>query len=106
MSKGVPRSPSKREARRYNKSYPGELVHFDSKRLPLLKGEDQTLPREYLFVAIDNFSRELYAGIFPDKTQHSAELFCARFPMNVPTPLSTPIQIMAKSSKEPVVMLS
>ncbi|MCP3178346.1 DDE-type integrase/transposase/recombinase, partial [Desulfuromonas sp. KJ2020] len=65
----------KREARRYNKSYPGELVHFDSKRLPLIKGEDQTLPREYLFVAIDDYSRELYAGVFPDKTQHSAELF-------------------------------
>jgi transposase InsO family protein len=65
----------KKEARRYNKSYPGELVHFDSKRLPLIKGDDQTLPREYLFVAIDDFSRELYAGIFPDKTQHSAELF-------------------------------
>jgi len=65
----------KREARRYNKSYPGELLHFDSKRLPLIKGEDQTLPREYLFVAIDDFSRELYAGIFPDKTQYSAELF-------------------------------
>ena len=65
----------KRQARRYNKSYPGELVHFDTKRLPLIKGEDQTLPREYLFVAIDDFSRELYAGIFPDKTQYSAELF-------------------------------
>ena len=64
----------KREARRYNKAYPGELIHFDSKRLPLIKGEDQTLPREYLFVAIDDFSRELYAGIFPDKTQYSAEL--------------------------------
>ena len=64
----------KREARRYNKAYPGELIHFDSKRLPLIKGEDQTLPREYLFVAIDDFSRELYAGIFLDKTQYSAEL--------------------------------
>jgi hypothetical protein len=65
----------KKEARRYNKSYPGELMHFDSKRLPLIKGEEQTLPREYLFVAIDDHSRELYAGIFPDKTQYSAELF-------------------------------
>ena len=62
----------KQEARRYNKAYPGELVHFETKRLPYLKGEDQTLPREYLFVAIDDYSRELYAGIFPDKTQHSA----------------------------------
>ena len=25
-------------AKRYNKSYPGELVHLDTKRLPLLKG--------------------------------------------------------------------
>ena len=65
----------KREAKRYNKSYPGELVHFDSKRLPLLKGEDHTLSRDYLFIAIDDFSRELYAGIFPDKTQYSAEIF-------------------------------
>jgi hypothetical protein len=59
----------KREARRYNKSYPGELVHFDTKRLPLLKGQSPTQPREYLFVAIDDFSRELYADIMPDKTQ-------------------------------------
>jgi len=60
------------EARRYNKSYPGELVHFDTKRLPLLKGEETTRLREYPFVAIDDFSRRLYAGIYSDKTQYSA----------------------------------
>ena len=65
----------KREAQRYNKSYPGELMHFDTKRLPLLKGQNNTQPREYLFVAIDDFSRELYADIFPDKTQDSAAQF-------------------------------
>lgn len=65
----------KREARHYNKSYPGELVHFDTKRLPLLKGEESTRPGEYLFVAVDDFSRELYAGIYPDKTQYSAAAF-------------------------------
>lgn len=65
----------KREAKRYNKSYPGELVHFDTKRLPFLKGQSANEPHEYLFVAIDDFSRELYAGIFPDKTQHSAASF-------------------------------
>lgn len=32
----------KREARRYNKAYPGELVHFDTKRLPLLRGQTAT----------------------------------------------------------------
>ncbi|EEG33873.1 hypothetical protein NEIFLAOT_00974 [Neisseria flavescens NRL30031/H210] len=28
----------KRQAKRYNKSYPGEPVHPDTKRLPLIKG--------------------------------------------------------------------
>lgn len=65
----------KREARRYNKHYPGELVHFDTKRLPLIQGEDAQSPREYLFVAIDDFSRELYAAILPDKTQTSSATF-------------------------------
>ena len=65
----------KREARRYNKSYPGEMLHVDTKRLPLLKGETNTHPRSYLFVGIDDFSRELYAAILPDKTQNSAAHF-------------------------------
>ncbi len=65
----------KTEAKRYNKSYPGELVHFDTKRLPLIKGEDKMVSREYLFVGIDDFSRELYARIFPDKTQFSSAEF-------------------------------
>ena len=28
----------KKQAKRYNKSYPGKPVHPDTKRLPLLKG--------------------------------------------------------------------
>lgn len=65
----------KQQARRYNKQYPGELIHFDTKRLPLLAGEEKTNLREYLFVAIDDYSRELYAAILPDKSQHSAANF-------------------------------
>lgn len=65
----------KREAQRYNKSYPGEMVHVDTKRLPLIKGQNNTQPREYLFVAIDDYSRELYAAILPDKTQFSSAQF-------------------------------
>ena len=65
----------KREAKRYNKSYPGEMVHVDTKRLPLLKGALKTERREYLFVGIDDFSRELYAGIYDDKSQFSAATF-------------------------------
>ena len=65
----------KRQAKRYNKSYPGELVHLDTKRLPLLKGQKVTDKRDYLFVAIDDFSRELYTAILPDKTAGSAAKF-------------------------------
>jgi transposase InsO family protein len=66
------------EARRYNKHYPGEMLHVDCKRLPMLAGEKATAPREYLFVGIDDFSRELYAAIMPDKTQDSAANFLSQ----------------------------
>jgi len=65
----------KQQARRYNKKYPGEMLHFDTKRLPLLKGESPKETREYLFVGVDDFSRELFAAILPDKTQYSSEKF-------------------------------
>jgi transposase InsO family protein len=65
----------KRQAKRYNKDYPGQMFHGDTKRLPLLEGDSATKRREYLFVAIDDYSRELYAGIFSDKTQYSAARF-------------------------------
>lgn len=65
----------KAQARRYEKDYPGEMIHGDTKRLPLLKGESPTGKREYLFVAIDDYSRELFAAILPDKTQDSAKAF-------------------------------
>jgi len=65
----------RRKAKRYNKKYPGEMLHFDTKRLPLLTGESKTASREHLFVAIDDHSRELYAVIMPDKSQFSAAKF-------------------------------
>src|SRR3990167_4570264 len=65
----------KKQAKRYNKSYPGEMVHVDTKRLPLLEGENSKETREYLFVGIDDFSRELYAAILKNKTQYSAKTF-------------------------------
>lgn len=65
----------KRQARRYNKDYPGQMIHGDTKGLPYLKGQSKQQRREYLFVAIDDFSRELYAAILPDKTQESSKRF-------------------------------
>ncbi len=61
--------------KRYERNIPGELVHLDTKRLPLLRGEAVVQPREYLFVAIDDHSRFLFADIFPDKTSYSAAIF-------------------------------
>ncbi len=65
----------KKQAKRYNKSYQGEMVHFDTKRLPLLQNQKVTDPRDYLFIAIDDFSRELYTAILPDRTVASAAKF-------------------------------
>lgn len=65
----------KNQAKRYNKTYPGEMMHSDNARLPLLKGESPFDKPERLYVAIDDFSRELYAAILPDKTQYSAAKF-------------------------------
>lgn len=53
--------------KRYEKEYPGQMVHFDTKRLPLLRGEAIRDKREHLHVAIDDYSRYLVADIFPDK---------------------------------------
>ena len=65
----------KDQSKRYNKNYPGEMIHSDHTRLPLLKGESPFTKPEHLFVAIDDFSRELYAAITPDKSQYSAANF-------------------------------
>ena len=65
----------RKKAQRYNKDYPGQMLHGDTKRLPLLDGQKTTDRREYLFVAVDDFSRELFAAILPDKTQTSSSRF-------------------------------
>jgi len=65
----------KKKAKRYNKSYPGEMIHVDTKRLPVLDKESAKDNREFLFVGIDDFSRELYAAILPDQTQFSSKQF-------------------------------
>jgi len=41
----------------------------------VLSGENLTQRRDYLFVAIDDCSRELYAAILPVRTQFSATRF-------------------------------
>lgn len=76
VERAVAKKLSKRERRlnRYQKSYPGEMVHTDSSMLPLLRGEAMTTPREYLFVFIDDCCRWLFADILPDQTSWSAAI--------------------------------
>lgn len=64
-----------RRSVRYEKTFPGEMIHVDTKRLPLLRGEGVRDKREHLFVAIDDYSRTLFADIFPDKSSYSAAIF-------------------------------
>lgn len=63
------------QAKRYNKNYPGEMVHSDTSDLPMLEGTTITDKPETLYVALDDFSRELYAAILPDQTQYSSADF-------------------------------
>ena len=65
----------KREAKRYSKNYPGEMIHSDQTVLPNLEGDPKFSKKEHLFIAIDDFSRDLYAAILPDKTQYSSTNF-------------------------------
>jgi transposase InsO family protein len=61
--------------KRYEKSYPGEMIHADTKLLPRLKGETKEDHKERLYVAIDDFSRMLVADILPSKSQESSVVF-------------------------------
>jgi hypothetical protein len=63
-----------KQARRYNKKYPGEMLHVDTKRLPPIAGDEDKTP-EYLFVGVDDFSREGYIAIHEDKSQYSSAHF-------------------------------
>jgi transposase InsO family protein len=61
--------------KRYEKEYPGEMVHADTKLLPRLQGETKGISRERLYVAIDDHSRTLAADILPSKSQESSAVF-------------------------------
>lgn len=63
-----------RRLNRYQKEYPGQMVHTDSSVLPLLRGEAIVTPREYLYVFIDDYSRFLFADILPDQTSWSSAI--------------------------------
>ena len=65
----------KARALRYHKNYPGEMMHSDTTELPMLEGEKLTEKPETLYIAIDDYSRELYGAILQDGTQYSSTTF-------------------------------
>ena len=71
---------------RYEHKHPGDLIHFDIKRLPKfdqpghrIHGDRTRKTRgagyEYLHIAIDDHSRIAFAAILPDQTHRSAIRF-------------------------------
>jgi len=79
----------KAQALRYHKNYPGEMLHSDNTELPMLEGEKHTDKPETLYVAIDDFSRELYAAILSDKTQYASTAFLAQVLEECPYTIET-----------------
>ncbi len=63
-----------KQGRRYEKHYPGEMVHFDTKKLRRAK-KDWKIRSEVLYVAIDDYSRQLFADIFPRRDAETSALF-------------------------------
>ena len=79
----------KAQALRYHKNYPGEMMHSDNTELPMLEGEKHTDKPETLYIGIDDFSRELYAAIMPDRTQYSSAAFLTQVLEECPYTIET-----------------
>jgi transposase InsO family protein len=71
---------------RYEHKHPGDLIHFDIKRLARIRKpghrvtgdrrkESRGVGWEYLHIAIDDHSRIAFSAILPDQTHHSAMRF-------------------------------
>lgn len=73
-----------RTIQRYEKDYPGQLLHVDIKDLVPLR---QGAPKEYQFAAIDDFFREGFSAIYPGKDARSATDFLQRARAYYPYPL-------------------
>jgi len=53
----------KRQAKRYNKIYHGEMFNVDTKRLPLIKGKNKQ-SRENIFLSASMTIQENYTQVF------------------------------------------
>ena len=61
-----------RVIKRYEKTFPGELLHLDTTLLvPLRRGQ----PKEHQFAILDDFSREVFSRIYPTASTKAATDF-------------------------------
>lgn len=86
----IPRQP-RDEVVRYERSAPGELVHVDCKKLGRIvapghrltgdrtKRARGTAGWQYLYVAIDDYTRVGFAAVYPDETSASSTAFLDEF---------------------------
>lgn len=68
----------RKRARRYINSI-REKCPILTQNNSLISSESPKETREYLFVGINDFSRELFAAILPDKAQYSSEAFLLEY---------------------------
>lgn len=78
------RKKQERQARRYEKDDPGEMVHGDTKRLPRLTGETKLDKKEVLYVSIDDCTRILVADILPGQHQEESSAFLCTTVQSLP----------------------
>lgn len=72
----------------YEKNYPGEMVHIDSKTVAVrTKTQAELSRKECLFVLIDDYSRYLFADIVPRKNMDNAAVFLETALKIVPFPM-------------------
>jgi transposase InsO family protein len=78
--------PPRAQVVRYERSFPGELVHVDTKKLGRIirpghrvtgdrSGQVRGAGYQYLYVAIDDYSRVGFASVYPDETAASSTAF-------------------------------
>ena len=70
---------------RYEKTYPGELLHLDFKELVPLS---RKMPWEYQFAILDDFSREVFSRIYPNSTSKAATDFFVQALRYYPYPVN------------------
>lgn len=78
-----------KRARRYEKKYPGEMMHFDTKSLNRARMHRHGQKSECLYIGIDDRSRHLFAKIMKGKNQYYSADFLEEIIKEAPYKIET-----------------